>query len=119
MVAFWRRRKKSSGVNLNDSGDLQDMIGSMFQFGVTINKRTAAEFYKLAAEKGKPEAQLALGVLHFNGDGIPVNKDEAAKWIKKAAQQGHELAIQFLCRETLAGLAKNELGETLLGRKKE
>ena len=41
-----------------------------------------------AAEQGEVNAQLKLGVMYYNGEGVPKNLQEAAKWFHKAAEQG-------------------------------
>lgn len=42
-----------------------------------------------AAEQGNAEAQFNLGLIYYNGDGVPRDDPEAAKWYFKAAEQGH------------------------------
>jgi TPR repeat protein len=44
-------------------------------------------WFRKAAEKGLPVAELDLGSMYEHGAGIPLNKDEAAKWYMKAADQ--------------------------------
>ena len=41
------------------------------------------------AEKGDAAAQLKLGVMYKNGEGVEVNYAEAAKWFRKATDQGN------------------------------
>jgi TPR repeat protein len=41
------------------------------------------------AEQGDSEAQTALGVRYFRGDGVPQDDAEAARWLFLAAEQGH------------------------------
>ena len=43
----------------------------------------------LEANLGNAEAQLNLGLLYDNGEGVPENNAEAAKWYRKAANQGN------------------------------
>ena len=43
---------------------------------------------KVAAEQGDAKAQVDLGVMYANGDGVPENDAEAVKWFRKAADQG-------------------------------
>src|SRR4030067_516597 len=40
------------------------------------------------AEQGLPEAQLNLGLLYDNGQGVSQDHAESAKWYRKAAEQG-------------------------------
>ena len=48
----------------------------------------ALVLYNEAAEAGHVEAQLLLGFLHFNGDGVGQDYNTAVKWFTKAARQG-------------------------------
>jgi TPR repeat protein len=41
------------------------------------------------AEQGDSEAQTALGVHYFQGDGVPQDDAEAARWLFLAAEQEH------------------------------
>ncbi|MBA4369601.1 MAG: sel1 repeat family protein, partial [Desulfobacterium sp.] len=56
---------------------------------------------KTAAMQGEPTAQNELGLIYFNGDGIPVNYLKAMKWFKKAAEQNdakaqNNLGVMYL-----------------------
>ena len=44
---------------------------------------------KEAAEQGNAIAQLELGLMHANGEGVDQDDAEAVKWWRKAAGQGH------------------------------
>ena len=44
------------------------------------------------AEKGDADAQYRLGVMYFNGEGVPKNDAEAYFWWNLAAAQGNENA---------------------------
>ena len=57
------------------------------------------------AEKGDAAAQLKLGVMYKNGEGVEVNYAEAAKWFRKATDQGNAEA-QF----NLGNMYKNGEG---------
>lgn len=48
----------------------------------------ALELYTQAAEAGQVDAQLLLGFLHFNGDGVAQNYNTSVKWFTRAARQG-------------------------------
>lgn len=62
------------------------------------------------AEQGVAEAQMGVGIMHANGQGVAENPAEAAKWFRRAAEQGladaqTELgAMHFMG----IGVAKNE-----------
>ena len=54
----------------------------------------AAEWYRLAAEQGHRVAQFNLGVLYFNGEGVPQDYMLAYMWFKFAAANGDVEAIR-------------------------
>lgn len=67
------------------------------QLGSTVNGYSEAiKFYRMAAQNGSAEAQLALGNIYFQGAGVPQNPTEAAKWYRMAAQNGHPDAPEQL-----------------------
>jgi TPR repeat protein len=53
---------------------------------------TAFALFKRSAEQGDPLAQVNLGVMYHNGQGVPKNYREAARWYRKAAEQGNATA---------------------------
>lgn len=54
-----------------------------------------------AVEKGNATAQVALGLMYANGEGVPQDYTEAMRWYRKAADQGDDLA-QFSIGEMYA-----------------
>ena len=48
---------------------------------------TAAKWYRLAGEQGHVAAQLFLGLMYDEGQGVPQDYVEAAKWFRKAADR--------------------------------
>ena len=89
------------------------MVGAMLHslaFGATLHYITdqegrkelpadpgrAADWFRLAAEQGNPNAQYNLGKLYYRGQGMPRNYDLAADWLQKAADQDHLKAINHL-----------------------
>ena len=54
--------------------------------------RGGAEMVAESCRAGRRRAQYALGLLYFNGDGVPQDYVEARKWWLKAAQ-GHASAL--------------------------
>jgi hypothetical protein len=50
---------------------------------------TAIRLYRPLADQGHADAQGALAVMYFRGDGVPENYAEAVKWYRKAADQGN------------------------------
>ena len=63
------------------SPDIARMAGVV---SPTLNLRALLRM----AEAGDPNAQFALGVMCYKGEGVPVNYLKAAKWIRLAAEQG-------------------------------
>jgi len=49
----------------------------------------AARLYFPLAEQGDASAQVGLGAMYANGQGVPVDYWEAVKWYRKAAKQGN------------------------------
>ncbi len=59
------------------------------------------------AEQGNAEAQVLLGLMHFEGQGVPRDPSQALKWYKAAAEQGNpegqlQLGVMYLMGITLA-----------------
>lgn len=48
----------------------------------------ALKEWRPLAEQGDAEAQVALGVMYYEGQGVLKDDKEAAKWWRKAAEQG-------------------------------
>lgn len=56
----------------------------------------AMKWYRQAANQGDVTAQHYLGVLYFNGQGVPKDYVEAMSWFRKAADQGSVAAQRTL-----------------------
>ncbi len=71
--------------------EAQFYVGVMYDFGygVAIDDREAARWYRRAAEQGNATAQFNLGVMYANGEGVPQDYAEALRWYRLAAAQGH------------------------------
>ena len=53
-----------------------------------------------AAKQGSASAQTDLGVMYFNGDGLPKDDVEAAKWFRKASERGYpagQVMLRVMC----------------------
>ena len=50
---------------------------------------TALREFRPLAEQGDARAQARLGLLYYQGDGVPQDFTEALIWLRKAAQQGN------------------------------
>ena len=53
---------------------------------------TALRGFRLAAEQGNASAQLNLGVMYANGEGVLEDDAEAVRWYRLAAEQGESFA---------------------------
>ena len=56
----------------------------------------AAELYSKAAEKGDAQAQVCLGVMYANGQGVHASDTDALMWLEKAAKQGRLDAVHTI-----------------------
>jgi TPR repeat protein len=67
-----------------------------------INRRdyaTALQLLRPLAENGNPDAQINLGNMYFDGNGVPQDNTESVKWYLLAANQGSadaQIALGFL-----------------------
>jgi TPR repeat protein len=50
---------------------------------------TVLQEWRPLAEKGDASAQFSLGVLYYNGRGVPQDYAEAVNWYRLAAEQGY------------------------------
>jgi hypothetical protein len=71
----------------------------------------AEKWFRMAAEQGSADAQVALGRLYelrlYTGRRNPEYKEEAVKWLRKSAEQGDRTAIRELSG-TLMLMVDNE-----------
>ena len=51
--------------------------------------QAGAEWMRMAADAGIPEAMHNLGLLHLRGRGVEEDGQEAARWFRRAADLGH------------------------------
>ena len=72
----------------------QHNLGQIYRRGqgVPKNDKTAAKWYRLAADQGNAYAQNNLGVMYKDGKGVSRNYDTALKWYRLAADQENALA---------------------------
>jgi hypothetical protein len=74
--------------------------------GVKQDEKKAAEWYRLAADRGDREAQFGLGLLHLTGRGVARDRAEAARRFQAAADRGYapaayNLALLYVEGQTL------------------
>ena len=73
-----------------------------------LKKDEAIQWYRLAAEKGFPDAQFALGNCYYRGDGVNKNYIEAVNWYQLAAEHGYAKAQNALGDCYLNGIGVRE-----------
>lgn len=56
----------------------------------------AARLFKPLAKRGNALAQISLGEMYINGQGVPQDDQEAEKWYRLAAEQGNAVAQSYL-----------------------
>ena len=56
------------------------------------NYEAAAREFTKSAHQGDDDAQMTLGFMYANGEGVALDDSEAAKWFAAAAAQGNVLA---------------------------
>ena len=64
--------------------------------GVVQNHGKAIDWYSRAVEQGYAEAELYLGHLYINGEGIAKNRQLGIKLVEKAATRGLDKAVKYL-----------------------
>ena len=70
------------------------LLGELYAngFGVARDDKKAADWYRLAAERGDREAMFALAMFHIGGRAGAVDREQAAKLLAAAAKLGHVAA---------------------------
>jgi TPR repeat protein len=81
------------------------LLGELYAegLGVPRNDQKAAEWYKLAADRGDREAMFALAMFRIGGRGGVKDRDEAARLLASAAKLGHAAAAYDLALLYLEG----------------
>ena len=57
---------------------------------------TALKLYRPLAEQGDAPAQIRMGTMYVDGNGVAEDRKEAVKWFQRAAEQGNSEAQSFL-----------------------
>jgi TPR repeat protein len=65
-------------------------------YGIPKDDTKAAEWYKIAADRGDREAMFGLAMFRISGRGGPKDRDEAARLFAAAAKLGHASAAYNL-----------------------
>ena len=82
----------ASASQIAFADDLRDGLSS-YKAGQYNN---AHKLLSPLAEEGGALAQLFLGIMHEQGQGVPQNYREAAKWYQSSADQGNAIAQNLL-----------------------
>src|SRR6266446_4746997 len=107
---WWCSFNPVGGVNMRTFGILFVVLGlagpavaGPLEEGVEAVVRgdyaTALQLLRPLAEKGDPDAQINLGNMYFDGNGVPQDNGESVKWYLLAADQGSadaQIALGFL-----------------------
>ena len=74
-----------------------------------LQAETHIEKQTKLAKGGDADAQFNLGLIYYNGKGVPQDYKEAIKWFTKSAEQGDAdaQAIVGVCHADGLGVAKN------------
>lgn len=56
--------------------------------GIQADKKDAAKYFIIGADKGHTKAMFNYGLMLYDGDGIQVDNEEAVQYYKKAADKG-------------------------------
>lgn len=81
-----------------EAGDpaAQTEMGLRLIAGGAGNYPAAAEWFRRAALQGYAAAQLEIGVMYVNGEGVAEDLHEAYAWYLLASQQGNAQASEYL-----------------------
>ena len=67
------------------AGDMEDALN----YFNSKNFPLAFSAYRKAADQGNPVAQLNLGIMYNNGQGVVQSSAQAVSWFRKSAEQGN------------------------------
>jgi TPR repeat protein len=93
ILAGLKLRVKSSKAQVEK---LQTDVTDAKQQEEDMREKEAVKWYRKAAEQGDATAQYSLGLMYYNGKGVPKDDVEAVKWYRKAAEQGDATAQFYL-----------------------
>lgn len=85
----------------------QNLLGDLYHKGGECfdrDDKLAFHWYKKSALQHNPIGQYSVGMLYYNGQGVPQNSHIAAQWFYKAAKQGARYAQYTLARMYQEGI---------------
>ena len=77
-----------AGVGLSANADFNEGLAAYARGDYA----TALRAWQTFAEQGNAKAQVNLGVMYAQGEGVPQDYKTAAQWFRRAAEQGHAKA---------------------------
>jgi TPR repeat protein len=89
------------------AGPLEDGV-KVYDSG---NYPHAIEIFKPLAAQGDAKAQYRLGMMYYNGQGVPEDEKLAVTWLMRAAKQGNVDAMFELGNAYLVGSQSSKLVE--------
>jgi len=99
---FTEKSKEYSVVELLYKG-VKSYLGNGYA-GTGPDYPAAFKWYREAANRGHPEAQLLLGSMYGNGEGVEQDYKKAFEWYLKGALQGHDASMFVLALAYTKGL---------------
>ena len=69
-------------------GDLWAQMALGCAYKVRGLRRKSVKWWRIAAERGEPNAQMQLGTAYAYGRGVKQDTQEALKWCRRSAEQG-------------------------------
>jgi len=75
------------------NADALHRLAKIYLEGVHKDREEAFKNLLQAAELGLAEAQDAIGIMYYIGDGVPEDYDKSFAWHNKAAEQGNVQAL--------------------------
>jgi TPR repeat protein len=80
------RRMKRNFTHIND-GTTEYELGSHYY--LELNYEKAVDMFMRAASSGNAMAHHAMGIMAFNGYGVPKNTEMAVKWWRASERLGY------------------------------
>ena len=60
------------------------------------NEKGTLDSYRVAAKQGNPVAEFNVGLISYEGRGVPKDYEKALKWFRLASKKGHPAAQHYL-----------------------
>jgi TPR repeat protein len=81
-------------------------LGNLMWQGVAVpkNQASARQLWQAAADAGSPAAELALAVIHLDGDGVKADSARGLALLRQAAAKAYPPALARLGQELETGL---------------